>query len=51
MNPSLLASLLAGAMITGGLLLTVVGLRRRPAPPPRPSRRLRLPSWLVRMPR
>ncbi len=37
MNPSLLASLLAGAMIPGGLLLTVVGLRHRPAPPPRPS--------------
>lgn len=51
MNPSLLASLLAGAMITSGLLLTAVGLRRRPAPPPRPSRRLRLPRWLVRMPR
>lgn len=38
-------------MITGGLLLIAVGLRRRPAPPPRPSPRLRLPNWLAGMPR
>ncbi|MCA0250902.1 MAG: type II secretion system F family protein [Actinobacteria bacterium] len=51
MNPQLIASTLAGTMIAGGLLLAVAGLRRRPAPPARPSRRLRLPRWLGRIPR
>ena len=50
MNPQLLASVLAGTMITGGLALVVLGLRRSPAPPARPSRRL-VPAWIVRMPR
>jgi len=50
MNPQPLASVLAGAMIIGGLALFLVGLLRRPAPPPRPTRRL-VPAWVVRMPR
>lgn len=50
MNPSLLASLFAGVMIAGGLLLVVTGLRHHPAPPPRPSRQLSLPRWLVSLP-
>lgn len=44
-------SMLAGAMITGGLLLAVVGLQRRPVPPKRPRRRPRVLGWLARMPR
>lgn len=50
MNPQLLASVIAGIMITGGLALAVLGLRRSPPPPARPSRRL-VPAWIVRMPR
>jgi Flp pilus assembly protein TadB len=50
MNPQLIASVLAGTLIAGGLALVVLGLRRRPAPPPRPTRR-RVPAWVVRMPR
>ncbi len=50
MNPQLMASVLAGTLIAGGLALVVLGLRRRPAPPPRPTRR-RVPAWVVRMPR
>mgnify|MGYP000866519867 FL=1 len=45
-------SMLAGAMITGGLLLGVYGLQRRPVPPPRPRRPA--PAWIsrwARMPR
>jgi Flp pilus assembly protein TadB len=44
-------SMLAGAMITGGLLLALVGLKRRPVPPKRPRRRPRVFGWLARMPR
>jgi Flp pilus assembly protein TadB len=44
-------SMLAGAMITGGLLLAVMGLQRRPVPPKRPRRRPRVLGWLARMPR
>lgn len=51
MSPQQIASVLAGAMIAGGLALALFGLRRRPAPPPRPSRRPTLPAWVVRMPR
>ena len=45
-------SMLAGAMITGGLLLGAYGLQRRPVPPPRPHRPT--PAWIsrwARMPR
>lgn len=45
-------SMLAGAMITGGILLGMWGLQRRPVPPPGPRRPA--PAWisrLVRMPR
>lgn len=51
MNPTLIASMIAGAMITGGIALTTVGMQRRPAPPPRPSRAPALPGWITRMPR
>ena len=51
MSTSLLASMLAGLMIAGGLGLAVYGLVPHEAPPPRPSRRLTLPGWITRMPR
>jgi Flp pilus assembly protein TadB len=51
MNPGLVASVIAGAMIAGGLGLAVLGLRRRPVPPPRPGTRWRWPGWVARMPR
>lgn len=51
MNLPLIVSVLAGAMISGGLALVLLGLRRRPALPPRPARRLGPRPWLVRMPR
>jgi Flp pilus assembly protein TadB len=51
MNTGLLASMLVGVLITGGLFLAVYGLRPRPAPPPRPSRAWAPPAWLVRLPR
>jgi len=50
MNPGLLSSVIAGALIAAGLALLVLGLQRHPAPPPRPTRRV-LPAWVVRMPR
>ena len=50
MNVPLLESILAGTLIAGGIALVFLGLRRRPAPPPRPTRR-RVPAWIVRMPR
>lgn len=51
MNLFMIASVLTGAMITGGLLLLVFGLQRRPAPPPRPTRKPVLPAWVRQMPR
>ena len=51
MNLQLVVSVLAGVMMAGGLMLSILGLRRRPAPPPSPTWRLKLPSWLARMPR
>lgn len=51
MNPNLLASVLAGVMIAGGLALTLLGMQRRPVPPPRPHRRIGPPQWVARMPR
>ncbi len=51
MNLELIGSVLVGVMITGGLALAVLGLQRRPAPPPRPTRRPALPAWVTRMPR
>jgi Flp pilus assembly protein TadB len=51
MNASLLASILAGAMIFAGIGLAVLGLWPRPAPPARPTRPLRIPAWIARMPR
>lgn len=51
MNATLLASMLAGAMIFAGIGLAVLGLWPRPAPPARPARRLRMPAWITRMPR
>ena len=50
MNPTLLASIVAGILLAAGLLLIATGLRRRPVAPPRPARRLNLPDWLTRMP-
>ena len=45
-------SMLAGAMITGGVLLGLWGLRRRPVPPARPRRpRPRWITWAARVPR
>lgn len=45
-------AMLAGATITGGLLLGGWGLQRRPVPPPRPRRpRPGWINWLGRMPR
>lgn len=51
MSPTLLASILAGVMITGGIALTVLGWQKRAVPPPRPRRVWALPGWVVRMPR
>lgn len=51
MNASLIASIVAGVMITGGLTLAVYGIVPHEAPPPRPSRRFRPPAWITRMPR
>jgi Flp pilus assembly protein TadB len=44
-------SMLAGAMITGGLMLAVLGLQRLPVPPKRPRRGFWLFGWVARMPR
>lgn len=51
MNTTLLASILAGVMIAGGLGLALLGLQPRPAPQPRPNRHPIAPAWIVRMPR
>lgn len=50
MNTQLIASMLAGVMITAGIALVVLGLRRRPVAPPRPNRS-KVPGWVARMPR
>lgn len=50
MSASFLAAL-AGALIAAGLLLGVLGLRRRPQTPSRRRLRSGLPRWIVRMPR